>query len=102
MVRVSVSEVNNSVHRFFEAGRRCSRWAAPWGRPCLTGEEHQVDEGPQGQEGALWSCSISPRTPAGPPARHGWYARWFDSSVVYPAAPRTKLPYLSKLKLPKE
>ena len=107
---VSVSEVNNLVDRFFEARKMMQQMGGAMGLPGASTEEHQVRERPQGQEGALrigsrsHSTEDARRTSAG----NRWYAgrpaRWARplGGVPPQLPPGTKMPDLSKLKLPKE
>jgi signal recognition particle subunit SRP54 len=104
---VSVSEVNNLVDRFFEARKMMQQMGGAMGLPGARRKNTKSAKGRNGKKGRSGSGRgpIPPRTPAGLPRGLGGMPGGLPSGfggVPPQLPPGTKMPDLSKLKLPKE
>jgi signal recognition particle subunit SRP54 len=101
---VSVSEVNNLVDRFFEARKMMQQMGGAMGLPGARRKNTKSAKGRKGKKGRSGRGPTPPRTPAGLPRGMGGMPGGFGSLGGVPPQlpPGTKLPDLSKLKLPKE
>ena len=108
---VTVNEVNQLVDRFFEARKMMEQMGGAMGLPGVRRKNTKSAKGRKGKKGRSGS---GPRSDAAedagrPSARHGRHARrpavgGFGSLGGVPPElpPGTKMPDLTKLKLPKE
>jgi signal recognition particle subunit SRP54 len=107
---VSVSEVNNLVDRFFEARKMMQQMGGAMGLPGVRRKNTKSAKGRKGKKGRSGSGRgpTPPRTPAGLPRGMGGMPSGLPGGfgslggVPPQLPPGTKLPDLSKLKLPKE
>jgi signal recognition particle subunit SRP54 len=107
---VAVSEVNSLVDRFFEARKMMQQMGGAMGLPGARRKNTKSAKGRKGKKGRSGSGRgpTPPRTPAGLPRGIGGMPGGLPSGLgsfggVPPQLPPgTKMPDLSKLKLPKE
>jgi signal recognition particle subunit SRP54 len=107
---VSVSEVNNLVDRFFEARKMMQQMGGAMGLPGVRRKNTKSAKGRKGKKGRSGSGRgpTQPKTPAGLPRGIGGMPSGLPGGfgslggVPPQLPPGTKMPDLSKLKLPKE